>query len=154
MKKWLLVTLMALSSSLAMSQEMSSEGDTAVGIVVGSVDGISLWQKTAEDQALQGTLSIGDDSFYVGADALFESKEIFRSPHVVPYAGIGAFYSSSGEFAKDNRSTAGGLRVPLGLRFDLPNTPVQLAAEVAPSLLVEPISAGFAQGQMMMRVRF
>jgi hypothetical protein len=139
------------------------DGDFGVGIGLIGVPALSVFAKTAETRHLQGGLTFGDDAdFAATADYCFDYPRVLSgAPTVTPYWGGGAIMVhdvNDRYFAYDddefNSDTFVGGRIPLGLNFVIPRTPVQLGAEVAPTLLLTPISYSYLQGDLHVRVLF
>lgn len=106
-----------------------ADRDVAIGIAVGSTSGLSInWGYG--DSALALTAGVDyDDHTDVHLDYL--RNIAYLRPNFPLYLGVGGF-------VKDHpmdTSVHAGVRMPLGVRFDF-RQPVQLFAEVAPSLVV------------------
>lgn len=168
MRKLLLASLLLFSSSFALGDAVDST--IGIGVGVGSDDGISVLYKYSQENALQGGVSIKDQEKSASLDYLkMYSKEVGNGEGVVvPYIGVGGFYSkeTAKEVVKVENDTGSvvvkeghdaekvGVRVPFGLQVNVPKTPIQFAVELAPSLQVEPKVESYLDSMIGVRVMF
>ncbi len=139
------------------------DGDFGVGIGLIGVPALSVFAKTEATRHLQGGLTFGRDSdFAATGDYCFDYPNALNgAPTVTPYWGGGValfhdendLYNAYDDDEFDGDTFVGG-RIPLGLNFVIPKTPVQLGAEVAPTLLLTPITYSYLQGDLHVRVLF
>jgi len=157
-----------LSSGFALADAVDSQ--LGVGVSVGSDDGVTMLYKYSEENALQGGLSIGDQQKSASLDYLkLYNKSIGNGEGVVvPYVGVGGFYSkeSAKEVVKMENENGSvivkegrdgekvGVRIPIGLQINVPKTPMQFAVELAPSLQVEPEVNSYLDSMLGVRVMF
>lgn len=139
------------------------DGDFGVGIGLIGVPALSVFAKTEPARHVQGGLTFGRDrDFAATADYCFDYPNALNgAPTVTPYWGGGAalfhdendLYNAYDDDEFDGDTFVGG-RIPLGLNFVIPKTPVQLGAEVAPTLLLTPLTYSYLQGDLHVRVLF
>jgi hypothetical protein len=139
-------------------------GDKAgVGIAFFGVTGLSVYADISDRNFLQAAIGFSSGGSYaVTGDYAFGYPNALSSlPSITPYWGIGAIllHDQSDYWARYGRNDQlsadyFGARIPLGLNWVIPNTPVQLAAEIAPSLLFSPSSYGYLQGGLSARILF
>jgi hypothetical protein len=151
MFKKILAVFLFMSSSFALAETVPSSSKVAVGLGVGSNDGISVLYNYAPDEALQGFLSIGKGFSHGSLDYIRQFPEAFGSGVVVPYVGVGGFNRHAELKGED--STNYGFRVPFGLNVNVPETPVKFEIEVAPTLAVYPENDSYMDSMMAVRLR-
>lgn len=145
---------MALFASPVIAQEEGFlpehvEDGLAVGISNGSHNGLSVaYAPNDSTKFYQGTLSMSEEETYFAIDTLLLAPQITGTLGLVPYYGMGL---SVTETYKAQKVRVGGmdvqvgkdvhtiaLRVPVGLMLKLPDLPVQVGMEIAPTLPVVP----------------
>jgi hypothetical protein len=168
MRRNLLVLVLGIFALSAKGEELSKTASTSsqnigVGISFYGPVGLSLYGKLSNSNFLQGSLAWGRGG-NVGAtvDHAFSYQEAFSdAPILTPYWGLGVVslfdrghYWVSDKESNENSTTYIGGRIPLGVHFVIPRTPLQIGAEVAPTLLLTPVTYAFVQGGMNLRVLF
>lgn len=160
------VTLLALGiSTMASAQTLEKRADSGrkvgVGIAFIGPMGLSLYGDVDSDNFVQGAVAFGEDAdFAATADYAFAYRHaIEAAPSITPYWGVGAIGiqddRDNSRFDVDERDeTYVGGRIPLGANWVIPSTPIQLGAEIAPTLLVAPATYAYVQGGMNIRVLF
>ncbi len=131
--------------------KFSTENDMGIGVGLGSVDGISMYYRMDQSAFAQGFLSFSDGAdYYISGDYCFQYPGTFiDAPYLVPYYCLGGFimevdwgyyhgrwWSRRGDW--DDHTTFIGAHVPLGLQVFIPQTPLQVYGELAPSLFITP----------------
>jgi hypothetical protein len=134
-----------------------------IGVSFSRLTGVSLYADTSYKDFVQAVIAFTNDNSYAAtADYAFGHHYAFSSiPSVTPYWGLGAvlLHDQSdywSNYARDASPTSTylGARIPVGLNLLIPNTPVQFAAEIAPSLLFKPAIYSFLQGSFSVRILF
>ena len=125
-------------------------GKTGLGIMLGEPSGISLkaWNNsnTAIDAGLAWSLS-GKDAIHIHADYLWHKWLDVEKGDLAFYYGIGA----RAAFTSDPFI---GARIPLGLNYLAPESPIGFFIEIAPILDVLPDTDGDANGGIGFRYYF
>ncbi len=135
---------------------------TAVGIGIGTINGISVYHQWKRRNFMQGMLNyLEGPSFGFTADYGFSypamSKEL---PYVTPYYGFGGFFylikTKRGWWGnyKAESFTILGARVPLGMQINLSDAPLQFAFEVAPGVSFIPDFWATVDAQIIVRYVF
>lgn len=141
--------LLAGLSGCAYAQHTGG-GKTGLGIMLGEPSGISLkaWnnQRTAVDAGLAWSLS-GQDAIHIHADYLWHSWLDVERGDLALYYGIGA----RAVFTSDPFI---GVRIPIGLNYLAPESPLGFFVEVVPVLDVIPDTDGDANGAIGFRYYF
>ena len=134
-----------------------------VGLAFSGVTGLSVYADTNRDKFLQLGIGFAPSGTYeaTGDYAFGYRNAISTLPNVTPYWGLGAvvLHNRSDYWSRNapddlETKTYLGARIPLGTNFEIPRTPVQLTAELAPSLLVTPSTQVYVQGRVGVRVLF
>jgi hypothetical protein len=134
-----------------------------IGVGIGDISGVSLYGKLDGKHFGQGLIAFSNetDSFAITADYGIAFPGVLKDlPIITPYYGFGAvlvkyprwFYYRS--VANNGSSTAVGGRLPLGAQLDIPETPIQLALEIVPGILVIPGTYVFIDAMFAVRVVF
>jgi len=120
---------------------------TGIGIGFGSISGLSIYHTNASAGFIQGLIAFhsGGD-FFASGDLCTHLKELFsRVPRLDPYYGFGAMvlrynghwhHFGFREFTTDDSKLMLGGRIPIGVNYSIPETPLQVNIQVAPGLLV------------------
>jgi hypothetical protein len=153
----------ASGASFGSSAASSNGGAAGVGVAFFGVTGLSVYADVTPRNFLQAAVGFSKGGSYaVTADYAFPHHNALSSlPSLTPYWGFGGVllhdesdYWSNYDRKKNRHSEYFGARVPLGLNWVIPSTPIQLAAEIAPSLLFSPSSYGYLQGGFSARILF
>ncbi|MFW5711994.1 MAG: hypothetical protein ACOC7X_00135 [Spirochaetota bacterium] len=106
-----------------------------LGAVVGEPTGITGKMFLSDNSAVDATLSWSfvKDKLYVHSDYLHHIPGVFGPdvPELLVYTGIGGMI----ELKEDPEI---GVRIPLGLSYTIPDTPLELFFELAPVVLLAP----------------
>ena len=154
---------LAYGANLDITSAPETGRKVGVGVGYSGAAGPSLYAETSRTNFVQAGLSYATSAAYaVTADYAFGyHNAISSNPSMTPFWGIGAVYLHDQDnywthyTPKQNDYTSYiGARIPLGINVILPRTPVQLAAELAPSLVLTPASYGYLQGGVSARVLF
>lgn len=159
----LMTFLPTLASAKAASAAPSSEGQFGIGIEFFGPAGLSIYNKLDSNHFLQGALAFnsGGDFTVTGDYAFANQGDLFHNPHITPYWGVGALILHEDDtliyrhrrLYEGTRTYLGG-RIPFGLNFVIPKTPVQIGAEIVPSLLLIPATDVFLSAAVHVRVLF
>ncbi len=110
------------------------QGKFGLGIILGEPTGISakVWMSgaTAIDGAVAWSFA-NESAFHIHADFLIHNFDVFSK--VVPlYYGIG------GRIKFRDNETRLGVRIPVGVAYDIPSTQIDLFLEIVPLLNLNP----------------
>ena len=139
---------------------------TGIGIGIGPVSGLSLYHTNAASSFMQGLIAFENDGdFFASGDLCsIVDKLIPRVPRLDPYFGFGVVvlrYShvwdrwGFNEFNDDatHKLMIGG-RIPIGVNYAIPQTPLMATVEIAPGLLLAPGTYVTLQALAALRVLF
>jgi hypothetical protein len=150
---WLVLLLGMVRAGWAASPQPGTAGDLGVGVIIGSPTGLSakywITRMRAVDVALAWDLSGDDDRFEVHADHLwhFDFNVSGMQGRLPLYVGLG------GRLLTGHDAQA-GLRVPFGLSYLFPKTPIELFAEIVPVFDFTPDSDTSVNGGAGVRFYF
>ena len=167
-KKTLLFLLASVSVSanavtMTTASTPTSSHKVGVGFSFSGPMGISLYSDVSDSNFIQGTVSIAPTNYLEATgDYAFANNRFFGSiPTLTPFWGLGLLmvqgssrYWLDSETSLRTSQTHGGVRIPFGMNFVIPQTPVQLSAEIAPSIIIAPINYSYMQGGLNLRVLF
>lgn len=135
--RWLKCLFAGLAiGTLVVSAGVAPAGDFGAGIVLGEPTGLTakLWvgERTAVDAAVAWSFS-EEDALYLHANYLYH---FFHENPDLPKA-LSAYVGAGGKivFRSD---TELGIRVPVGLSYQLEQVPIEVFLEVAPGVLLVP----------------
>lgn len=161
------ILILAASSAsgvdLVRSATPDSQNKVGVGVNFSGFTGISVYADTSRSNFVQAAIGFAPYGNYAatGDYAFAYRNAIATLPSVTPFWGLGAIllhdqndYWPRRSPIENSATTYVGGRIPLGVNFVIPKTPVQLAAELAPSLLLTPATYSFLQGGLSARVLF
>lgn len=148
----LLSGLVALIPDTVKAQPKGEGGNLGIGIMAGEPTGISVksWtnDRTALDLGVSWSLE-SNSSFHLHADYLLHKwLQEAESETLAFYYGIGA------RFAVREPDPKIGVRVPLGLNFIIPDTPIDLFVEAVPIFDILPEPAFSGNGALGVRYYF
>ena len=164
-----ILTLALFLTSSAFGSDFTGESfrtdvnRTGLGIAFSGVTGLSLYAELNQRNFLQAAVGYSSEGSYaITGDFVFgHQNAVSAAPSVTPYWGLGIVWLHDqsdywSRFARKNNQSNdySGARFPLGLNFIVPQTPVQIAVEIAPSLLIMPATYGFLQGSLSVRLLF
>ena len=126
------------------------QGKFGLGIILGEPTGISakLWLSgaTAIDGAVAWSFA-NESAFHIHADFLIHNFDVFSK--VVPlYYGIG------GRIKFRENETRLGVRIPVGVAYDIPSTTIDLFLEIVPLLNLNPSTSFTLNGAIGGRFYF
>jgi len=126
------------------------QGKFGLGIILGEPTGISakLWitGTTAIDGAVAWSFA-NESAFHIHADFLIHNFGVFDKV-VILYYGIGGRI----KFRKDE--TRLGVRIPVGVTYDIPSTSIDLFLEIVPLLNLNPSTSFTLNGAIGGRFHF
>ncbi len=141
----LIFILMVLGSITA------AEKNLGLGVSLGEPTGITGKLFISDNSAVDATLSWSfiKDKLYVHSDYLHHFYGIFGAdfPSLIAYTGIGGMIE-----LKENPEI--GVRVPFGLSYTFPNTPIEVFFELGPVVLLAPETSGDLTGGVGARYYF
>lgn len=149
----LLAVCFGLAGGAVASPQPGAARDFGLGVIIGDPTGISgkywLTEKRAVDMALAWDLSGDEDRFEVHADHLwhFDLKIDSSQGRLPLYVGLGGRLLTG----HDARL---GLRIPMGIAYLFPRTPIELFAEVVPVVDFTPDSDSTVNGGAGVRFYF
>ncbi len=150
MKKTFVLFLL-LFFVLSVSSVSAVDRHFGLGAVLGEPSGITGKVFMTDNSAVDATLSWSfvKENLYVHSDYLQHFSGIFGSdvPTLLAYVGIGGMI----ELKEDPKL---GLRIPFGLSYTIPDTPVELFIELAPGMLLVPETDGDFTGGIGARYYF
>lgn len=146
-------------SKTAPAQQSGSQ-NFGIGIGLIGVPALSLYMRTSPSHFAQGGVTFSGRDFAATIDYCFAYPGVFQDiPALIPYWGGGLVMLHDGANHYYNYDDDGhegetftGARIPLGVNFVIPRTPVQLGAEVSPTLLLAPASYSYVQGDVHVRI--
>ena len=122
-----------------------------LGAVVGEPTGITGKMFLSGSSAVDATLSWSfvKDKLYVHSDYIHHFSDFFGSgaPTLLAYTGIGGMIE-----LQENPEI--GVRIPFGLSYTIPDTPVELFFELAPVVLLAPETSVELNGGLGARYYF
>ena len=153
----------AYGAEMTKSAAADTGNRVGVGVAFSGGPGVSVYADAGYQNFVQGAIGFAPlGSYAVTGDYAFGYRNaVSNLPSLTPYWGLGAvmLHDQSNQWPRyareENTSTTYvGARMPLGLNFVIPKTPVQLGAELAPTLLLTPRTYSYLQGGVSARVLF
>ncbi|MCX6123334.1 MAG: hypothetical protein NTV34_01075 [Proteobacteria bacterium] len=153
----------AYGAEMTKSAAPDTGNKIGVGVGFSGAPGVSVYVDTGYKNFLQGGVGFAPlGSYAATGDYAFGYRNAVSSlPSLTHYWGLGAvvLHDQTNQWPRyareeDTSTTYVGARIPLGLNFVIPKTPVQLGAELAPSLLLTPATYSYLQGGLSARVLF
>jgi hypothetical protein len=140
---FLLVGLLVLAGSVgATTPALTNRNDFGLGFMLGEPSGLDaqfFWsQKSAIDVNVAWSWK---DWFFVAADYQVYNKLADSPPEWRWYYGLGGYLTTP-----HNEDGTLGLRVPLGVKYRFPNSPVDIWGEIDPALQLVPDTTPELQG--------
>lgn len=136
MKKffWMLVLVPAFAQA--------EVGDTGIGVVVGSPNGVTARHWLAEDRSIEGSAgwSLSKSRFQVNANYLWERNDLIEingEPFSLFFGGGLSLRTKSG---KNDNEVVFGPRVPVGLAYQFANPDLELFTQAALNVGIIPSS--------------
>lgn len=135
MKKFFVVTVLIF----AIVQLFAVDSGTGIGVIAGEPTGISvkLWQNSIFAYDAAAAWSFGDEgSLHLHADMLWHNTTLINSQFPI-YYGLGARVN----LQDDLRA---GIRIPVGIAYNVQSMPLDIFWEIVPVLDIMPdIGLGF-----------
>jgi hypothetical protein len=130
-----------LPATLALAEP---NGNIGIGVSLGANSGLSGYFGVSHGSFIQSVVAMNRyDGYALSVDYAFRDVA-FNSSMLDLYYGIGGVIGHSAYYwsIRDRDRWASqdyfGLRIPLGLLFWIPNTPIQIAPEIAPTVVFGP----------------
>ncbi len=125
---------------------LAKEGPLGAGLIVGDPSGISLGYKLDTDTSLQAALAwdlISPGGLTLTGDYIFHFDRIFKIKSVfIPlYSGVGAKFTilvGTGRYDSSASTIGLAARIPLGIRWEFSDLPVEAFLELVPGLRLFP----------------
>lgn len=139
-----------------------------VGVMLGDPTALSGKFFTGNHEAFDANLAFSHDSILLFGDYLhhfpgkFGRKNEFIAA-LTPYVGVGPVFAFNDDndrgkndryFGDEDDDFALGGRIPLGIEWMIPEFPVGLSVEIAPGLIVLPVTDGFIHASLIARYYF
>lgn len=148
MKHTIVVFCIVSLTTILCAGDVVAQGRVGIGFIVGDPTGFSLKYKVSAANALDGALGFSPfDRFRIHADYLWISRPFNDQQFSFTY-GAGAavgfgnseYVVSRGRYLYFTRDvpTGFGIRVPVGLSYMIPRSPVELTLELAPIVIFAP----------------
>jgi len=163
----LLTTLSLIGSRPAAASEIATSKKLGIGGMLGAPTGLSMKYYLSEKHALDFGVGLGvwgGATLYVHGDYKFHIMLTRHADFDLPlYFGVGAkltiwFTDHNHAYWGDNNSHGGyvgvGVRVPVGIAFNLNKLPLDVFLEVVPGLGVFPGLGAFLDGAVGVRYYF
>lgn len=145
---WSLLSCAFLAAVPASAQEKG--GDLGIGFIAGAPMGFSAKYLLNRSLAVDTALGVEGGDFTAQADLLTHLHGLLPKPA----KGSLPLYLGLGWKFKDERRNFFGIRFVAGASYIVENQPLELFAEIAPILRVEPDTAGCIGGGVGLRYYF
>lgn len=135
------ITVAFLVVTFCFCSAFAAGGNFGLGIIIGEPTGLSCKYWMGSDKAIDGAAAwhLGDNGYLnIHADYLLHNRSLIQS-NVPLYFGLGV---GIGFHEEDARI---GIRIPLGISYEFPNSPLDAFLEIAPALRILP-NTGFGIG--------
>ena len=152
MKKLILVAAFIISFSGLAKAQQSGFG---MGVMFGEPTGLSAKGWISESSAIDAGIGwsfVNNGSLHIHADYLYHFKNVFGTPNVPLYLGVGGRIKMKN--TEHNTDTRIGIRVPIGIAFQFQDAPVDIFLEIAPILDLNPTTEGSVNGAIGIRYYF
>jgi hypothetical protein len=128
-----IIFLIALFSPLAI---FAKEKNIGLGIILGEPTGVSLKKWTGSSTAIDGAAAwsfTGGGSFHLHIDYLVHNSSLFevKRGRLLLYYGLGGRLKTEADVRV-------GFRIPVGLNYEIEDTPLDVFFEIAPMLDLAP----------------
>jgi hypothetical protein len=148
MKYSLLLPILALL--LCVGELLHAQGKFGAGFIFGEPTGISWNYRLSRENAIDGAIGFSPfDRYRIHVDYLWRATP-FRDERVGLHYGLGAvagfgsthYVTYQGRYSYILRDEEIGFaaRVPVGLSYQFPRSPVELVVELAPMVIFAPVS--------------
>ena len=148
MKRTIALLSIVAVLSIVCAKDTRSQGRVGIGFIVGDPTGFSFKYKFSSMNALDGALGFSPfDRFRMHVDYLWISRPFSNQQFSLTYgAGAAIGFGSSehidyrGRYVYFTRDVpmGFGVRVPLGVSYLIPRSPVELTLELAPMVIFAP----------------
>jgi hypothetical protein len=148
MKRTLSLTLLVLLFSV--QDQLQAQGNFGAGFIFGDPTGISWNYRLSRENAIDGGIGFSPfDRYRIHADYLWRATP-FHDQRIGLHYGIGAIagfgsthyvtYQGRYAYVLRNEEIGFAARVPVGLSYQFPRSPVELVVELAPMVIFAPAS--------------
>jgi len=144
LRKKFFCLLFFFSPTIYSATVKSSQYNYGLGLGVGRPSGISGYVNLNAESFIQGMLAFSSFGIVATGDYTFRIMNLVKKhPQLVPYVGIGGllyfFKADVAPIAKnDDPFTAFGIRVPIGLYYQIKEAPLQIGLEAVPTAIISP----------------
>jgi hypothetical protein len=157
---------LALPPTGARASEIGNGANVGLGVMLGAPTGLSMKFFFHNDHAVDLGVGVGyfvGPTLYVHADYLFHFQLVSAETFELPlYIGIGGkfilWFHDENHYYWGGHSEAGtlgaGVRVPIGIAFELNALPLDIFLEIVPGLGVFPGIGAFLDGAIGVRYYF
>lgn len=134
-------------------------GETQLGVIVGSLTGISAKQRLSSGNAIVGALAYsfdGRNGISLHGDYIIDPARTFNIGEVSPlnlYYGLGLRVSDI-DNGSDRDKVRVGVRAPIGLNYVISNPDIEVFGELVPVLDVAPSTDVWLNAGLGVRFRF
>lgn len=136
-----------------------------LGLTLGTLDGVSAFYRINHTHFVQGLFGIGGKgNFYGSGDLCFTQRSLApQVPHFIPFYGLGLILASyhngwdrliPERYVDRKDKVFAGIRIPLGVQFYIPHTPLQVGAELGPAILFAGDTYVYLQSAVNLRFTF
>lgn len=154
-----LLNCILLATLCFTSVSEAKDGPFALGVIVGTHNGLSAKYNLSEDRAIDAAIANSFNNDYgtsLHVDYLFDRARVFnmgRNTTVNFYYGAG-IRAESVKRGSDDGKTQFGVRIPFGLQRSISNPNLDFFGELAPVLEVSPRSTVVIDAGLGLRYRF
>ncbi len=157
------IIVLSLAAAVISTSPANAQGKFGIGFGFGEPTGISWKYRINESNAIDGGIGFAPyNDFRFHVDYLWQSYP-FHERQLSLYYGVGAIVGSGRDgyyvpyrggylFTRDQIGFAA--RVPVGLAYLIPRSPLDLYFEVAPMVIFTPVSDFSADGDLGIRFYF
>ncbi|MCX6163551.1 MAG: DUF3996 domain-containing protein, partial [Ignavibacteriae bacterium] len=96
---------------------------------------------------------VNEGSVHIHVDYLYHFNNVFESPRVPLYIGVGGRIKLKNT-EHQNNDTRLGIRIPFGIAYQFAEVPVDVFLEIAPILDLNPTTRGSVNGALGVRYYF
>jgi hypothetical protein len=140
----------------AVASSSYTPGTTGFGVTVGTFGGLTGYHQFSDQNFIQ--ISVGHNLVLAGDYGIRLANITPKHPELMPFVGAGAFVFSNrywSTYSDRGKHLSGlGVRIPLGIMYQIPEAPVHLHAEIAPSATISPFIASFLAFELGIRFIF
>lgn len=146
---------------LALSPHVSrAQGQFGIGLIVGEPTGISWKYNLSDRNALDGALGFSPfDRMRLHVDYLWLARPFNERRLILSY-GAGLAVGLGKRWVDGRRGVFGyvvqeaglAVRIPIGLSYVIPRTPLEIGLEIAPLIILGPEAGLSADGGVILRI--